>query len=154
MHQTVGNVLRTLMHGHHTVATESNEIIDNALATVMHATRTAVSKSLGSNSPGSLAFHRDMFLNIPLMADLQAIRDNRQLLINENLRRQNAKRRAFEFQVGQRVLFRAIGESKLDPKTTGPYAITAVHTNGNVTIRRRPHVTERVNIRRVIPYKE
>ena len=154
MHQTVRNVLRTLLHGHHPTATEHNAIVDNALATVMHATRTAVSKSLGGNSPGSLAFRRDMFVNIPLLADLQAIRDNRQLLIDENLRRQNAKRRPFEFRVGRRVLLRAIGDSKLDPKTTGPYTITAIHTNGNVTIRKRPHVTERVNIRRVVPYKE
>ena len=155
MHQTVGNILRTLLHGHDIAAQQTaNTIIDNALATAMHATRTAVSKSLGGNTPGSLAFRRDMFLNVPLVADLHAIRQQRQLLIDENLRRQNEKRRGFDYQVGQQVLMKHNDTNKLGRRTIGPFPIIAIHTNGNVTIRRSPHVTERVNIRRVLPYRE
>ena len=62
MHQTVGNILRTLL------------------------------PTLGS-SPGSLVFHRDMFLNIPLIADWHAITQKREHLVNENLIRENNKRR-------------------------------------------------------------
>ena len=155
MHQTVGNILRTLLHGHaFDQQAGANTIIDNALATAMHATRTAASHSLGGNTPGSLAFKRDMFLNIPLIADLQTIRDRRQTLIDENLRRQNERRRGFDYQVGQQVLLRQNDSNKLGRRTIGPYAIVAVHTNGNVTIRRTPHVTERINVRRVMPYRQ
>ena len=58
----------------------ANNIVDHALATAMHATRIAVSRHLGNNSPGAIAFHRDMFLNIPFQADLLAIQERRQLL--------------------------------------------------------------------------
>ncbi len=36
MHQTVGNVLRTLLHGEKIQGDNGDEIIDNALATVTH----------------------------------------------------------------------------------------------------------------------
>jgi len=54
MHQTVGNVLRTLLH------------VDEALSIAMHAMRVGVHSTMGS-SPGNLVFNRDMFLNIPLI---------------------------------------------------------------------------------------
>ena len=59
----------------------------------MHAMRTGVHTALGS-SPGSLVFHRDMFLNIPLIADWHAITQKREHLVNENLIRENNKRRS------------------------------------------------------------
>ena len=54
----------------------------------MHVTRCTTSRSLGI-SPGALVFRRDMFLELPIIADLLQIQQNRQALINENLRRQN-----------------------------------------------------------------
>ena len=42
--------------------------------------------------------------------------------------------------------------AKLAPKLTGPFQVTAVHANGNCTIRRAPTVLERVNVRRLRPY--
>jgi Integrase zinc binding domain len=70
MHQTVGNLLRSLLHSYlpQNVA-NANELIDSALATAMHALCATVHRSL-EVSPGALVFHRDMFLNIPLHADL------------------------------------------------------------------------------------
>jgi hypothetical protein len=79
MHQTVGNVLRTLLYGEKIKGNNAEEIIDNALATVTHTLRTAISRSLNFNSPGELAFKRHMFLNLPLQADLQALQNHRQL---------------------------------------------------------------------------
>jgi hypothetical protein len=52
--------------------TQARDIIDNALATAMHAMQTTVATTLGS-TPGALAFAWDMFLNVPLIADWQAI---------------------------------------------------------------------------------
>jgi hypothetical protein len=56
MHQAVTNVLRTLVHTHPPQnMTQARDIIDNALATAMHAMQTTVANTLGS-TPGALAF--------------------------------------------------------------------------------------------------
>ncbi len=73
MHQTVTNVLRTLVHTNLPQnMTQARDIIDNALATAMHAMQTTLATTLGS-TPGALAFAQDMFLNVLLIADWQAI---------------------------------------------------------------------------------
>jgi hypothetical protein len=153
MHQTVGNVLKIIMHGNTVNDQEqATTIIDNALAMAMHVTRSAVSRTLGSNSPGALAFHRHMFLNLPFQADLQALQQQRQLFVDENLRRQNAKQRCYDDQVGQQVLVKAVGPGKLGARMTGPFEIVQVHANGTLTIRRSAHILERINLRRVFPF--
>ena len=87
MHQTVGNILCTLLYSNPPQnITQACDIIDSAPATAMHAMRTTVATTLGS-TPGALAFSRDMFLNVPLVADWQTIAQNREQFINENLRR-------------------------------------------------------------------
>ena len=154
MHQTVGNILRTLLY----TQPPNNEQqiadrVDDALSTTMHALRATSTRSLGA-SPGALAFHRDMLLDIPLVADWLLIQQKRQVLIDENLRRQNMKRRSFDYVVGGRVLVKRTTPSKLGLRYYGPFVITQVHTNGTITIRRKPTVFERINIRRVVPYKE
>ena len=69
MHQTVSNVLRTLVHTNPPQnMIQASDIIDDALATTMHAMHTTVATTLGS-APGSLVFARDMFLNVPLITD-------------------------------------------------------------------------------------
>ncbi len=73
MHQTVGNVLRTLLHGEPPLNMASaKKLIDEALSIAMHAMRAAIHSTLGS-IPESLTFNRDMFLNIPLIADWHTI---------------------------------------------------------------------------------
>ena len=118
----------------------------------MHATRCAVSRTLQS-SPGALAFHRDMLMDVPIMADLLTLRDHRQSLVDDNLRRQNAKRREYHYNVHDQVLVKSIDPTKLEPRAMGPFTITRVHTNGTVEIQRSPHTTERINIRRIVPFK-
>jgi hypothetical protein len=73
MHQTVGNVLRTLLHGDplQNIANAA-QYVDEALSIAMHAMQAGVHSTLDS-SPGNLVFNRDMFLNIPLIADWHAI---------------------------------------------------------------------------------
>ncbi len=85
MHQTVGNVLRTLLHGEPPQnITTAKEFADQALFIAMHAMRVGMHTTLGS-SPGNLVFNRDMFLNIPLIANWHAIKLKREHLIRENL---------------------------------------------------------------------
>jgi hypothetical protein len=42
--------------------------------------------------------------------------------------------------------------TKLGVRTEGPYTIECVHVNGNLIILLREGITERINIRRVLPY--
>jgi hypothetical protein len=95
-----------------------------------------------------------MFVDVPLIGDLLAIKQHRQLIIDENLRRQNQQRREYHYRVGDSVLVKMPNPSKLDERAVGPFPIVQVYTNGSVDIQRNPHVTERVNIRRLLPYKQ
>ncbi len=61
--------------------TQARDIVDHALATAMHAMQTTVATTLGSTL-GALAF---VFLNLPLIADWQAIAHTCEHHVNENL---------------------------------------------------------------------
>ena len=119
----------------------------------MHAMQAGVHSTLGS-SPGNLVFNRDMFLNIPLIADWHAITQRREHLIHENLMRENQKSRGYDYAPQQMVLKKKWMPKKLGKRTSGPYKIVQVHVNGTVTIQLRPGLTERINIRQIIPYKQ
>jgi hypothetical protein len=69
----------------------------------MHAMQTTVATTVGS-TPGALAFYQDMFLNVLLIADWQAIACTREHHVNENLQHANWKRRQFDYAPGQQVL--------------------------------------------------
>ena len=43
---------------------------------------------------------------------------------------------------------------KLGERTSGPYRVLQTHVNGTLMIELRQGVSERINIRRVIPYRE
>ena len=170
MHQTVANVLRTKLNVnnplHLTIENaikvklatnqpltveEAESLVDQCLATAMYATRVQTNRSLGI-SPGALVFQRDMFLDIPLIADIVQIRDGRQVKIDQNLEREN-RRRTWNYAVGQEVLIKTVAPAKLQAKAHGPYTVVQVFQNGTVLVRRNAEVVERMNIRRLIPYR-
>jgi hypothetical protein len=69
MHWTVNNALRTLVNTNPPQnMTQARDIMDDALATAMHAMQTTIANTLGS-IPGALAFAPDKFLNVLLIAD-------------------------------------------------------------------------------------
>jgi hypothetical protein len=153
MHQIVNNVLRTLVHTNppHNM-TQARDIIDDALATAMHAMQTTIATTLGS-TPGALAFAQDMVLNMPLIADWQAIARTCEHHVNENLRRAIRKQRQFDYAPGQQVLKKVHNPMKLGVRTEGPYTIECVHVDCNLTILLCEGITERINIHRVLPYR-
>ncbi len=56
MHQRVTNVLRTIVHTNPPQnMTQARDIINDALATGIHAMQTTIATTLG-NTPGALAF--------------------------------------------------------------------------------------------------
>ena len=119
----------------------------------MHAIRAGIHSMLGS-SPGSLVFNRDMFLNIPFIADWHAITKQREHLVNKNLMHENRKRCRHDYAVDDRVLKKRHNPTILGPPTAGLYRVVQTHVNGTGTIEIRQGVTERINIRRIIPYRE
>jgi hypothetical protein len=153
MYQTVTSVLRTLVHTNPPQnMTQARDIIDDALATVMHATQTIVASTTLGITPGALAFAQDMFLNMPLIADWQAIALTCEHHVNENLRCANIRRRQFDYAPGQQVLKKVHNPTMLGVRAEGPYTIERVHINGNLTIFLLEGITECINISRVLPY--
>ncbi len=130
MHQIVGNVLWTLLHGEppQNIA-NAKEFVDEALSIAMHAMRAIIHITLGS-SPGSLVFNRDMFPIIPLIADWHAITQKREHLIIW----ENQKRRWYNYLPEQCILKKRWKPRKLDARTSGPYRVLQTHVNGTVTI--------------------
>ena len=51
-------------------------------------------------SPGSLVFYCDMFLPIPFLANLHAIKQQRQLRVDTRLLAENQRRRYHDYQPG------------------------------------------------------
>jgi hypothetical protein len=78
MHQTVGNLLRTLLHTNPPQnIVDANALIETALATASRALHATVHHTLGL-SPGAIVFARNMLLGVPCVADLVQLRDKHQ----------------------------------------------------------------------------
>ena len=153
-HLAVGQVVRTLQHlKPPTTQQEAQHLVQEACATAMHASRCASNINLGGFTPGSLAFQRDMHLNIPLISDIFTLQKLRQAKIDERLLRANMKRIPRDYAVGDQVYKKVLYKSsdKASPAYAGPYNITRVHTNNTVTIALNPTTTERISIRRLKP---
>jgi hypothetical protein len=105
-------------------------------------------------SPGTMVFFCDMILPIPLIADFELIRQNRQAKVDENARRQNLRHLFHDYNIGEEVLIVSHDHNcpKLAPISKGPYVIQHVHVNGTVTIMRANNIFERFNIRRIRPF--
>jgi hypothetical protein len=108
--------------------------VDTAITTSLHAVRSTIHCTLGV-LPGGLVFHGDiMLLDIPLLTNFQLIRDQRQVIINENLRRTNSKHQHHDYQPGDECLIIHHDPTKLEPHKLSPFTIEHVHINCTVTI--------------------
>ena len=131
--------------------TDTTNMIDNALVTIVHASRCAVNHIM-QTLPGAMVFNRDMMINVPLISNLMAIGNRRQHLVDENLRRINAKQINHSYDIGDWVNFVEFNLNKLGCRTHGPYRIVRVFMNGTVQVQLAPHIQETVNIRKLFPY--
>ena len=76
-HKIIGQIIRTLLAlKPPKTKTDADNIIDEALATAMHALRCNPVSTLGNYSPGALVFNRDMLLNLPLVTDIITLTKN------------------------------------------------------------------------------
>jgi transposase InsO family protein len=154
VHLTMGNMLRALVletrnHNQQPLPADLNDYIDTALSCTKQAINATV-HSTTKESPGAFVFQRDMILPIQSFANWELARKSRSEMINKNLLRENSRRRPFDWQPGMEVLVNN-KRNKMDAKYIGPFPITSVHTNGNVTIQ-RGRSFQRVNIRRIKLY--
>jgi hypothetical protein len=150
VHQVLGNMLRTFELEHK----EFDEIDPwkGFLSAVAFAIRSTYHTTLQA-SPGQLVFGRDMIMNTEYIANWHRIRSRKQRIINKSNRRENASRIRHEYNVGDMVLITNVGKRKLDMPHQGPYPVTQVYTNGTLEVRRGA-VYERLNIRRVTPFRQ
>ena len=157
MHQSMANQMRTMrIENPPQDDREARMMVDTLLANVMYALRTGVHSVL-NEAPGTIAFHRDMILNLPFIVDLNNMRMRRQRMVDKYNVRENMKRIDYNYEIGDLILIRKDTYkilSKMDERFIGPYPILKVHVNGTVTIRRRRNVTERINIRRIKPFND
>ena len=130
---------------------DANLMIDTVLASVRLGLRATVHTTLGV-SPGAAVFQRDMLLNIPVVTDWEMVRQKRRARISYNNERENDKRIPMDYKVGDKVVILEKRRRKLADKTTDPFVIDQVHTNGTVTIKRSEGVFDRINIRRIGPW--
>jgi hypothetical protein len=137
-HCGLHRLLKTIsMHLHH----------PKLRAVALHAARSTIHRTLGT-TPGGIVFHRDMFLNIPLLTGFALLQHRRQTVIDDNLCRANQLRRHHDYQPGDECL-------ALDPTATSKLDtnfLIQAHVNGTVTIQRTAHITDRINIRQIRPY--
>ena len=96
--------------------------MDHAIAASIHATCSAVNHTM-QHSPGKIVYQQDMLLDIPVIADLVAIRERIQLITNKNLRRQNKKRIEHNYKVGDWVMIKVYNPKKGDDILHGSYKI-------------------------------
>ena len=150
IHQVIGNMIRT--------QDLENKVFDyvnpwgSILTSVAWAVRSSYHTTLEA-TPAQLVFGRDMAVNLQHVANWKSISQRKQLQVDKDNERENSKRISHDYRPQDEVLLIKDGQfRKLDEKYQGPYTITEVYVNGTVRIQRSPHVTERVNIRRITPF--
>ena len=85
LHQSVSNTLQSMLSAYPPNNIEqTNDIMATGFATAAYASKVAIHCTLFI-SPGALVFHRDMLLNIPLLADIHQFHTRQQIIIDECL---------------------------------------------------------------------
>ena len=117
----VADILRVIMRKTTIQSGEqTNQMIDNALATASHALCCSLNHTMNTFL-GNLVFGQDMFIDLPLQAKLEIIRQRRQQLIDTNLARHNRRRYDYHYCVGDDVLVKTYDPTKMEERLHGPY---------------------------------
>jgi hypothetical protein len=154
-HQTIANQIRTQeLAGADldTIAKLQHAIVD-PVKWALNSTYHTVLKA----TPGQLTFGRDMILPTSFYANWKRLQDQRQRMTEKNTIRENKNRIPHSYKDGDQVLVtNTYLQGKLTRPTQGPFLVidsSQQTVNGTIVIRRSPTVTERINIRRLRPYR-
>ena len=160
-HQVIGNLLRSTRLMSQDLSTLDAQ--QELLAPVTWAINSTYSyHTTLQATPGQLAFQRDMIMPTTYcyLANWAGIQHRRQEQSIDSTTKENSSRIQHECRINDRVLIRrGIGnpylQGKLARPTDGPYKIIDIAQlpiNGTVLIQRTANSTERVNIRRLVPF--
>ena len=151
VHQVVGNMLRTFQLEEQALDTKYPFRL--FLSAIAYAIRNTYHITLEA-TPAELVFGRNMLLPIEFKANWEAIRLRWQQMIDENTARENKTRLDHPYSPGDKVSLTKPGIlPKMSLRKEGPYTVVQAYDNGTVRIRQGA-VSQRVNIRRITPYRE
>ena len=151
IHQTIENMIRTFEVQE--ALLDEEDLWTGMLTAVMFATRATYHTTLKA-TPMQLVFGQDAVLNTEFEADWQLIQQNKQKIIYQNNQRENAKRIAHTYQIGDKVLFKEIEDNKYGNNPySGPHIVRKVHPNGTVVVK-MGSVLETINICLIKSYKD
>ncbi|KAH9102798.1 hypothetical protein AeMF1_020706 [Aphanomyces euteiches] len=145
LHQVIHNMVRTAHQD------DPNQEWIQLIPAVSFAIRASFNTTIGM-SPALAVFKRDMIWNKTCEIDNEAIVLKRQYAAHQNNARENKNRISHDYHTKDLVLLQSTNKRKHAQRHLGPYEIVKVHDNGNVTIDKNGYY-ERVNIRRILPYK-
>ena len=107
VHDVMKTSLRTEIHSNPPKdINDANHIVDRILASAQHAIKVSIHSTYGV-LPGTIVFNRDMLLPVPIVVNLQLLREKRQKLIDHNNLRENRRRCQHNYNVGDQVLILA-----------------------------------------------
>ena len=141
VHKTIGNMIRTF-------EIQENQGIDeshpwSAIISTVHTTTKTASMQL--------VFGRDSMPNIPFTANWKFIEAGKRKLIERNNKRENSKRIAHTYQVGDQILIKQRQETKFSRHPyRGPF--TVISAQGINVVVNEVRVQDTYNIRQIKPY--
>lgn len=150
-HQTLGNILRTMEIYNQELDKENP--FGGILAATMFALRSTYNTTTRATAM-QLVFGRDGMFNVPFKASWDVIKQRKQKIINQNNEKENKKRLKYEYKINDRILIKNYSKTKYGQAAyVGPYTVTRVNNNGTLRYKKGV-VTDVVNIRNAVPYKE
>jgi hypothetical protein len=117
-HQTLGNMLRT-QNFHTKTDIDMEDPLTGLLSAVGFAMRATVHTTTRA-TPSQLMFNRDAIHNIRFKTDWTYIKEVKQMLINLNTKRENAKHIPHTYQVGGLIVVKEDTNRKYDTRL--PYS--------------------------------
>jgi len=150
-HQIIGKMIRTWFVDDPELD-EANPYA-GLLSAVASATRATFHTTLNA-TPSQLVFGRDAMIKVEFKEDWTSIRNRKQKMINENNRRENAKRKEYKYSTRDQILIKTDPNRKYDQNAyKGPYRIIKVNDNGTLRYQ-NGRIQDTVNIRNATPYHE
>ena len=158
MHLTAADMLRTVdLEVQDDCPIKINDAINTMFQTVAWGLRTTIS-TVTENSPGGTVFNRDMIFNFKMRTDWEKVARKRDRMAETDNIRENNRRKPYEYQEGEKVLivrkhYERTGKI-CDAPTEGPFKVISTNAGIGVVEIQRGRYTERVNVRRLKPYKD
>jgi RNase H-like domain found in reverse transcriptase/Integrase zinc binding domain/Reverse transcriptase (RNA-dependent DNA polymerase) len=147
MHSVLGDMLRVQLASRH----EKEDAVQDLTSAAAYAIRATV-HGVTKYTPSQLVFSKDMILRTNMQAKVELVRQRREAAIQQNNARENKRRIAYDYKVGDRIL---ILSNSMDPKLQlhkGPFNVVGFNkASGTLHIQRRNYI-EPINIRLVRPY--